>query len=191
MKGGARAGANVLDLRLAESRQLFNMMDPAPFRERDLDPTAEEYIVDWARETPPRVPLAIVVHLSRELATPAIRATLAAAVNGYFRDRAAATRRSLRRLFRDGRLSLVIGLAFVAAAIFVSEVVAELFSKASYASIVTDSAVIGAWVALWRPMEIFFYDWWPIRREARLYDRLASADLFVQDDGAAGRDAPA
>jgi len=28
---------------------LFNAMDPAPFRERDLDPNAEEYIVGWGR----------------------------------------------------------------------------------------------------------------------------------------------
>jgi hypothetical protein len=28
------------------------------------------------------------------------------------------------------------------------------------------------WVAMWRPMEIFLYDWWPIRAEATLADRL-------------------
>ena len=25
--------------------------------------------------------------------------------------------------------------------------------------------MIGGWVALWRPLEIFLYDWWPIRRK--------------------------
>ena len=42
----------VLDLHLAELRQIFDSLDPAPFRERDLDPKASEYIVDWARECP-------------------------------------------------------------------------------------------------------------------------------------------
>jgi hypothetical protein len=41
--------------------------------------------------------------------------------------------------------------------------------------------VIGAWVALWRPLEIFLYDWWPIRAEARLFDRLGSMDVQVLD----------
>ena len=27
---------------------------------------------------------------------------------------------------------------------------------------------------MWRPMEVFLYDWWPILAEARLYDRLAT-----------------
>jgi hypothetical protein len=30
------------------------------------------------------------------------------------------------------------------------------------------SLVIGGWVAMWRPMEVFLYDWWPVRAEARL-----------------------
>jgi hypothetical protein len=34
-------------------------------------------------------------------------------------------------------------------------------------------------VALWRPMEIFLYDWWPIRGEIRLYERLAAMPVFV------------
>ena len=49
-----------LELHVAELRQLFNAMDPAPFRERDLDPNAVSYIVDWARETPASQPLALV-----------------------------------------------------------------------------------------------------------------------------------
>ena len=35
----------VLELRVDEMRQMFNAMDPAPFRKRDLDPRAEAYIV--------------------------------------------------------------------------------------------------------------------------------------------------
>jgi hypothetical protein len=40
--------ADVLEIYLADVRQLFNSMDPAPFRERDLDPNAADYIVEWA-----------------------------------------------------------------------------------------------------------------------------------------------
>lgn len=179
---GAIPGAAVLDLRLAESRQMFNAMDPAPFRERDLDPAAEAYIVDWGRETAPRQPLALAIHLSRERVTPAIAALLSDAVRGYFRERAAASRRELKRLFRDGRISLAIGIAFVALAFVTGEVLVTLFSRESYATILQDSIVIGAWVALWRPIEIFFYDWWPILREARLFDRLGTMDVRVLDD---------
>ncbi len=58
-----------IEVRVGEIRQLFNSMDPAPFRERDLDPKAEEFIVDSARELRRRAPLGLVVRLSR----PAVR----------------------------------------------------------------------------------------------------------------------
>ena len=174
-----RARRAELELHVGEMRQLFNAMDPAPFRERDLDPNAEEYIVGWGRETRAGEPLGLVVHLSREPVTPENTALLFDAVHSYFRQRAEATRRQLRQLFRVGRISLAIGLAFLAGAIVLGEFVAGLVGKTSYGGIIEETFVIGGWVALWRPLEIFLYDWWPIRAEAKLFDRLGEMDVRV------------
>jgi hypothetical protein len=175
----ADPGTAVLELRIGELRQLFNAMDPAPFRERDLDPNAETYIVEWARETRPSQPLRLVVHLGREAAPAGHEPMLREAVDGYFKQRAASTWRELRQLFRVGRVSLLIGLAFLAGAIVIGEFVASLVGKASYGGIIKESFVIGGWVALWRPLEIFLYEWWPIRAQARLFERLGEMDVRV------------
>lgn len=169
----------VLELHVGEMNQLFNAMDPAPFRERDLDPNAEEYIVDWARETRAGQPLGLAVRLSRESATEQDARVLRDAIHEYFRQRAHATRQKLRQLLKTGRISLVIGVAFVAIALLVGEFVAGLMGKEGYGWVLKESLVIGGWVALWRPMEIFLYDWWPIRAEARLYDRLGEMEVSV------------
>lgn len=178
------AGADWLELRVGELRQLFNEMDPAPFRERDIDPNAETYIVEWAEETRADRPLGLVVHLARERATPESARMLRDSVDEYFRRRAVATRASLRRLFRVGRVSLAIGLAFLMVALVVGETLSGMFSKESWGSLAKESFVIGGWVALWRPLEIFLYDWWPVRAEARLFDRLGELDVrLVGIDG--------
>jgi hypothetical protein len=174
---------HVLDLYLAETRQLFDSMDPAPFRERDLDPKAEAYVVDWAREAPARVPLGLVVHLGREAATEGMDGMLREAVDDHFRRRARATWARLRRLFREGRIAFVIGLGFLLAAIAIGEWIASRISSERYAIVVQESLIILGWVAIWRPMGIFLYDWWPIRAEARLLDRLARMDVRVVDAG--------
>ncbi len=168
---------SVLELRVAELRQLFNAMDPAPFRERDLDPNAEKYIVDWARDSRAAPPLSLVVRLGSDAATPDNTRLLHDAVHEHFRQRAFSTRQRLRHLFHTGRISLVIGLAFVAIAGFAADFIGGMVSHGSTRMFVTDSLVIGAWVALWRPIEIFLYDWWPIRSEARLMDRLSEMDV--------------
>ena len=169
----------VLELHVAETRQLYNAMDPAPFRERDLDPNAEDYIMDWGRESPPGQPLGLVVRLSSETPTVESADTLTDAVHAHFRQRAKSTRRRLRHLFRVGRISLVIGLAFLALVIVVGEYLSLRIDKESYGYLIKESLVIAGWVALWRPLEIFLYDWWPIRAEARLQDRLAEMDVRV------------
>jgi len=173
----------VLDLHVAELRQLFNSMDPAPFRKRDLDAKAQAYIVEWAQEVPADRPLQLVVHVDAETVTPADAAMLEEAVDAYFRQRALATWRGLRKFFRTGRISLVIGVLFVGSAAVVGESIASFISKGRYATLIHDSLVIGAWVALWRPMEIFLYDWWPVRSEARLYERLGRMGVRLAGAG--------
>ena len=54
-----------IEVHVADLRQLFNTIDPSPFREKDLDPGAEEFIVEWAREVPLDRSLALVVHVDR------------------------------------------------------------------------------------------------------------------------------
>ena len=48
---------------------------------------------------------------------------------------------------------------------------------------------IGGWVSMWRPLEIFLYDWWPIREEARLSDRLAAMPVRIKYMNAVGPEA--
>jgi hypothetical protein len=176
----ATPGTAVMKLYLDDPRQLFNSMDPAPFRRRDLDAAAAAYIVDWASEAPPGVPLGMQLQLGDEATSADDAAMLGAAVQEYFRRRAAATRAQLRRLFRTGRISLVIGLAFLGGAVGLGEFLAGLIGKEGYAWLAKESLIIGGWVALWRPLEIFLYDWWPIRAQARLYDRLARMQVSVK-----------
>ena len=181
---GRSGGVEWLEIRVGEVNQLFNMMDPAPFRERDIDPNAETYIVEWGQEARADRRLGLVVHLGREPATGGAANMLNDAFHEYFGRRAQAARQRLRRLFHLGRVSLAIGLAFLAAAILLGEFLSGLISDERYAWIVKESFVIGGWVALWRPLEIFLYDWWPIRGEARLLDRLGEMQLrLVGADG--------
>ncbi len=176
---GVLQPGTTLRLRLSDLRRLFNSMDPAPFRERDLDGAAAAYIIDWARETPAGPPLSLEVFVDGKVTSADETRILQTAVGDFFQRRAAAKRREVRRLFRIGRISLVIGLVFVGAATAIAESLASVIPVERYARLVEDSLVIGAWVALWRPMEIFLYDWWPMVKDARLYDRLSRVAVSV------------
>jgi hypothetical protein len=168
-----------IEVRVAELRQLFNAIDPSPFRERDLDPRAEEFIVDWSRDLPSDAPLALVVHLARAAGRPDEAVILREAIHEFFAHRAASFRRNLRQLFRRGRISLAIGLAFLASSIVIGDALASSFQASRWAQFLREGLLIGGWVAMWRPLEVFLYDWWPIREEARLSDRLSAMPVKI------------
>src|SRR5689334_22267635 len=100
----APPGSQLIEVRVADLRQLFNEMDPSPFRTRDLDPDAEEFIVGWAREAPRATPLALLVHLDRGAGSADEPRLLQEAIDAYFGERAQTARRRLRELFRVGRI---------------------------------------------------------------------------------------
>lgn len=176
-------GSGVIAVHLVELNQLFNSIDPSPFHERDLDRDAEKFIVDWAKEFPAEKPLALLVHLDKPGLTPDVGDTVRDAVHTFFRSRSEQTRKRLGRLFRIGRTSLLIGLLFLAACLIGGDWIVRLLPASRLAGIVRESLVIGGWVAMWRPLEIFLYDWWPILNERRLYDRLSRMAVRIACTG--------
>jgi hypothetical protein len=92
-------------------------------------------------------------------------------------------------LFRHGRTSLLIGLTVLAGAIALGDFLANLLKTSRIGEILRESLTIGGWVSMWRPLEVFLYDWWPIRNEARLSDRLAAMPVRVRYLSATSEDA--
>lgn len=173
-------GSVRIEVRVRALRQLFNEMDPSPFYERDLAPEAEEFIVDWAREAPRDAPLGLVVYLEEPAPDAAGEAALLReAVQRHFQRRAEAARHRLRELLRRGRISLAIGLAALALAFASANAVTDLV-RGDLGQLLRESLIIGGWVAMWRPLEVFLYDWWPIRAEARRFDRLAAMPMLLE-----------
>lgn len=158
-------------LRLRELAQLFNSMDPSPFVDRDLDADAEEYIMSWARELPAGRELELVIQLSTP--SPADRvAGVEDSVRRYFTTRAAIKRLEFGQLMRRGRLSLVVGSVFLACCLLLGQLVSRSGAGA-VADIIREGLTIAGWVAMWRPLEIYLYDWWPLFEERRRLDVLA------------------
>jgi hypothetical protein len=172
------APAHRLDLRLRELGQLFNSMDPAPFLERDLDRDAEEYIESWAMEHPAGSRFHITLHLQQRPAQPDAGQLITEAIHNFFTYKAELARRQLRRLLADGRVSLVIGLCFLAACTAAADAIGQVGSS-DLTAIASEGLIIIGWVAMWRPVEIFLYDWWPLLRRRRIYQSLGRAHVGI------------
>lgn len=133
--------------------------------------------MSWAEEYPTDAAFTLRVHLEQFPADDPVN-LVRAAVHNYFSYRQSASEVQFRRLMKRGRTSLFIGLLFLTACLLASQL---LFGRRSgtWAGIGSESLTIAGWVAMWRPMEIYLYDWWPIRRRRRLYGRLSHMPVDV------------
>ena len=174
------ATGRTIELRVEDISQLFHTLDPFPFRERDLDKEAEEFIVSWARELPRDRSLRIVVHLPEPQASLPEAREIAAAITGYFGYRARITGLDLNELFRVGRWALAIGVAVLSFSVIIGQTVIIRLAPQPLGGLIAESLLIFGWVANWRPIEIFLYDWWPLVRRRNLYQRLAAAQVELK-----------
>lgn len=166
-----------ISLKLHDVSQLFNSMDPSPFIEKDLDDDAEEFIVSWAQEFSADAPLKLRIYLEQwPIDDP--KETITTAVHNYFTHRARITHLEFDRLLKQGRTSLIIGLAFLAVCLILSNVLLSQRPE-TWAAIARESLTIAGWVAMWRPMQIYLYDWWPVRRRGRIYGKLGRMPIEV------------
>ncbi|WP_395738472.1 hypothetical protein [Prosthecobacter sp.] len=168
----------LIEVKLMELNQLFNSMDPSPFHERDLDHDAEEFIVSWAQEHPQQHELKLVVHLAKHPAdVDDARKLVADSVAHYFDYRAAMTLREFKRLMREGRASLVIGMLFLGLCQFAATVLSP--AAANWQAVAREGLTIIGWVAMWKPLEIYLYRWWPLLSLRKLYQRLGRMSVEV------------
>jgi hypothetical protein len=168
-----------IEIRLGRPQQLFNSFDPSPFHERDLDQDAEAYIVDSVDEFPLQRRLRLIIHLPADQLPDSDAPDLPQAIHNYFAYRLHESQRRLRLFFRDGRTALLIGLAFLFACIVLREL-AFAFGRGAAAEIAGEGLLIVGWVAMWRPLEIFLYDWQPIRRRCQVFAKLAEIPVIVR-----------
>lgn len=168
-----------IEINIARLPQLFNSFDPSPFHERDLDRDAEEYIIGSAEEISWQRLLTLVIHLPADQVPEKGAPDLGDAIHNYFAYRELHERRRLRMLFHDGRIALAIGIVFLFCCVLLRQL-AFSFGNTAPSDLLSEGMLIIGWVAMWRPLEIFLYDWVPIRRRCQILAKLSKIPVIVR-----------
>ncbi|MEE4136859.1 MAG: hypothetical protein V2I32_12330 [Desulforhopalus sp.] len=171
---------SLVEIKLNEIRQLFNSFDPAPFRQKDLAAGAEDYIVDSVQELPLDAPIKLLLHLPAASCSDEAAGNAASAIHNYFAYRADITGKELRFTLQQGRTALLIGLVFLLACLSAQHLIAAMGKTGLFWLFIKEGVLISGWVAMWRPIDVFLYAWWPIRRRRRTYQKLATMPIELR-----------
>ena len=174
-------GRTCTDIKLRSADQLFDGRDPAPFHERDLDEDPAEYILGAVQEITPRAPIKMVFWIAGPPLQIPVE-TFAEAVRAHFRYEIEKLGRRIREHVRHGEIALVVGL-FVLTVFLTLAGLTKWLPGGTVTQILREGLVITGWVAMWRPLELLLYDWWPMVRQRRLCQRVADAEIAVEPGG--------
>lgn len=181
-KAGSELAPHRIELSLRDVSQLFNSMDPSPFHEKDLDHDAEEFIISWAQEFHRDDQVELIVYLQEFPADKEPKRLVEQAVHHYFAYRARLNQMEFKRLMKQGRMSLLVGTPFLAFCLLLSDVLSQRVNGALL-TIAVQSLMIAGWVAMSRPMAIYLYEWWPLRRRGQIFEKLSKMRVEVRKRG--------
>jgi len=173
-----RNGKLLIELELHSIMQIFNSFDPAPFHEKELDPEAEEYIYNTVGEFPLKKPLGIILYVPPSEVDKETEHTLKEAIRNHFSYRKVLTDIELRRLLQRGRRNMIIAIVFLFLCLLIIRLLSTLEGGLVNTMLSEGLTIIG-WVAMWEPVYVFLYGWWPVVQKRNIYRKILSMDISV------------
>lgn len=168
-------GESCVDVNAASIEHIFDNRDPAPFRERDLDPDLVEYLIDASEDLVAHKRFRVVFWLDQ----PCEPREIEQAFRAHFAFEQQRLLRTRRRHRRTGLIALAVALVLFVALLSAAELV-QGFVGGSLGATIHEGLVISCWVLLWRPIDLLLYDWIPWRRERNVVRRLVVAAVDVR-----------
>lgn len=173
-------GKILIEIDLTSVDQIFNSLDHAPFHEKEIDPSAEQYIVDIVDDFPLKTPFRLIIYLPVCIHCKEQAEKIPAAIRSHFRYRVLVQDLKFREKFRQGRWALLVGLTFLTIALLARQVVAvHLAADYLLAQIFADALLIIGWVAMWEPVTILLYQLWPIVKMKKVYEKISKMDIDI------------
>lgn len=169
-------GKAVIEIQLYSLSQLFDERDPAPFRLKDLDDDAVEFIVSSADEIGEEKVGKLRVYFVKE-EDKISPSAIPSAVHEHFRYRAEIQQKVLSKTLRVGLKSLTIGVTFLAFAVFVSKSLSNASLENFWGYFVQEGILLLGWVSMWKPVNIFLYEWWPLKDAIKTFQALGSLEV--------------
>lgn len=171
-------GRVLIEIKLTSVIQLFNSFDPAPFYEKEIDTSAEHYIVDTVEDFPAKTKFLIHIYLPPSLVASQEANKIIPAIHNHFQYKMLVTERKFRAKFRFGRWSLLVGLTFLAIALVASELIATMTSSL-LPQLLSYSLLIIGWAAMWEPVTVILYELWPIIRMKKVYEKISTMEIEI------------
>ncbi|MEZ4238902.1 MAG: hypothetical protein R3F59_22680 [Myxococcota bacterium] len=167
-------GAAVLEVVVSGYDDLFNVLDRAPFRRRDLSVDLKQYLHDCSGWVPLPHPIAFEVLLTRDLRDEAREQEAATGIHAYFAYLVHLQRAEGRR--QRPRIAAFAGLSFalLSAALLLTD---QVDRGGVLQAFLLNGFTVGGWLFLWEALSIAFVRRLDRREQIQRLQRLVDAPI--------------
>ncbi len=177
MQKNYKQSADII-LHLQNLDEVLSASATASYRRRMLNEDIEEFIVEEAASFPRQSKINLTVYLPAADSDSANKIEMA--VQRHFTYHQEKSLKQLKQTHKLGWRNLLIAFLFMSVIISLPELGSQLFPDNSLVLTIRESLIIFGWIALWRPAELLLYEWYPFKRDAELYGRLAESNVQVK-----------
>jgi hypothetical protein len=171
--------SEIVELKIKNINQLFNSFDPSPFIEKDLDDDAVQYIFSSFSEHHLKTKIKIMIHLPESKRGKFNEEHIRDSIRNFFVYKDMIANNEVDLKIDEGKKSLLIGLTFLVFCLSAKHSI-ELFLPENIFTIISSEALmIFGWVSMWKPISNMLYDWWPLRKSERIYDKISRSEIDV------------
>lgn len=170
---------STIQLKLIHLSALYDHKDPSPPRLKDLDSSVASYIFESFQEIEKKDSAQIQIIFQKSPNQEEKFELAREAIHQYFSFEAASLDKRIRHIFREGRKALFIGLFFLGFATIMMHSFSFKISEPLQAFF-KEGVTLTGWVAMWRPINVFLYEWWPVSDKKKLCQKLSTIPIVFQ-----------
>ena len=172
-------GYFLIEMKYGSIKNIFNTIDPSPILDKDLNDSTADYITSSVQELGTDKNIKIIFYLPGNVRIAPWTRTLTQVLHNYYEYKSQNELRTLKFLLAEGRISFLIGIVFLIICVLVGEFIPK-YDQGTLGNFAKEGLLIGGWVAMWKPVQLLLYDWWPILRKYKVYKKLCGVSAEVR-----------
>jgi|GEM_PF-480650 len=174
-----------ITLRLDHLSQLFSSPSGDPFSEEPLLVSGMDWILDElsTHGLGRRARTKTTIVLPKGSLDPSLATRVRGAVKRCCQSKIQRNQHALVALRWQGIKALQMGIVFLAGCLLLSALLSgSALVPGFLGTLLGNGLEIAGWVSLWRPIEIFLYEWWPYWRENQLYTHVMIMQIVLEEE---------
>lgn len=176
----ANSQNNSMHYKVRSIETLFDHGDSENLVSGKLNPDWLEYLFENMPDKGRNFPFHLTLKIPREILKEENREKFKDGLHEKFWEYEKILNGKLKKNFRNGRITLGFGIITLGIFMALSKLVYLADFLGAFKQAFQEGFLIIGWVALWRPVEILLYDWWPIVEERMKIRRLAKGKITIE-----------